>query len=81
MHMDPVSDGLRPKFNLVYSQGARLYSQSVGGSVPDEPAAHLPGLLADPGWAPQPLLASCSVNTARLMGTRVPSDGTVLKMS
>lgn len=31
------------------------------------PAAHLPGFLADPGWALQPLLASCSVNMARLM--------------
>lgn len=63
----PVLASDLPKFSLGLAQGARLCRWPMGGPSPDAPAAHLPGFLADPGWAPQPLLASCSVNMARLM--------------
>lgn len=84
-HTAPVSHGpTLPRPNRGLALGPWLCSQPVGGSSPKDTGAHSPGLLADPGRAPEPLLASCSVNTARLMVRncqRVPSDGTVWKMS
>lgn len=84
-HMDPASPRPHsPQTQPGLALASWLCSRPVGEASPNDTEAHSPGLLADPGRAPEPPLASCSVNRARLMVRncqRVPSDGTVWKMS
>lgn len=67
-HMDPASHGpTLPRPYRGLALGPWLCNRPVGGSSPNDTGAHSPGFLADPGRVPGPPLASCSVNTARLM--------------